>query len=261
MVKKMKGVAAVRMESSPYAVYEDPKTSFKHHSLMQDYEELHKETETKRKKLEMMRQRKLTLSAEVRFLRQRYKQLMRNQTPKSQRERNIVQQQNLVTSIRNNTTRRKYYGKEAGLPPLVPRLDLNQKGKIYIERETTLQNLVSDFGLNQKPRNYNGKETVLRNCTPGFDLNLKERIHSGKESTTQNMTPVFDLNQISREEEELQATDEPMTLKDLKKSSGIGGCDEQHNDMKLSVCRNVGNGSNRAGKRKITWQDQVALRV
>lgn len=40
-----------------------------------------------------------------------------------------------------------------------------------------------------------------------------------------------------------------------------GGNDEQHNDMKLLVCRNIGNGPNRAGKRKITWQDQVALRV
>jgi len=37
--------------------------------------------------------------------------------------------------------------------------------------------------------------------------------------------------------------------------------EEQHHDMKLSVCRNVGNGSNSAVKRKISWQDQVVLRV
>lgn len=37
--------------------------------------------------------------------------------------------------------------------------------------------------------------------------------------------------------------------------------EEQHNDIKLSVCRNLGEGSSRVGKRKITWQDQVALRV
>lgn len=34
------------------------------------------------------------------------------------------------------------------------------------------------------------------------------------------------------------------------------------NDLKLSLCRNVGDGStNRSGKRKISWQDPVALRV
>lgn len=38
-MKKMKGVV---MESSPYAVYEDPKTRFKHQSLLQDFEELQK---------------------------------------------------------------------------------------------------------------------------------------------------------------------------------------------------------------------------
>ncbi|MFS7947352.1 hypothetical protein Hanom_Chr06g00547321 [Helianthus anomalus] len=37
---------------------------------------------------------------------------------------------------------------------------------------------------------------------------------------------------------------------------------EQQNDLMLSVCRNVGDGStDRSGKRKISWQDPVALRV
>lgn len=37
--------------------------------------------------------------------------------------------------------------------------------------------------------------------------------------------------------------------------------EEQQNDLKLSICRNAGEGSSRAGKRKISWQDPVALRV
>ena len=41
----MKGVAAVATatarEYSPYAVYEDQRTRFKHQSLMQDFEDLH----------------------------------------------------------------------------------------------------------------------------------------------------------------------------------------------------------------------------
>lgn len=37
--------------------------------------------------------------------------------------------------------------------------------------------------------------------------------------------------------------------------------DEVQNDLMLSVCRNAGEGQSRAGKRKISWQDPVALRV
>ncbi|KAK8969592.1 Mitogen-activated protein kinase kinase kinase 3 [Platanthera guangdongensis] len=32
-------------------------------------------------------------------------------------------------------------------------------------------------------------------------------------------------------------------------------------DLKLSVCREIGSSSNRLGKRKVSWQDQLALRV
>lgn len=38
--------------------------------------------------------------------------------------------------------------------------------------------------------------------------------------------------------------------------------DLEANDIKLSICRDVGHGSsNQVGKRKIPWQDQVALTV
>lgn len=47
--------------------------------------------------------------------------------------------------------------------------------------------------------------------------------------------------------------------KKLEKSSVVEG-DALAGDLKL-VFRDVGNGSSRSGKRKITWQDQVALRV
>lgn len=52
-----------------------------------------------------------------------------------------------------------------------------------------------------------------------------------------------------------------MGVEELKKCVVRGGNDDQHNEMKLSACRNIGNGPARAGKRKISWQDQVALRV
>lgn len=32
-------------------------------------------------------------------------------------------------------------------------------------------------------------------------------------------------------------------------------------DLKLLICRDAGSGASRTGKRKISWQDQVALNV
>lgn len=50
-----------------------------------------------------------------------------------------------------------------------------------------------------------------------------------------------------------------MKVDKLNKCSTEG--DPVANDLKLLICRDVGNGVNRSGKRKIRWQDQVALKV
>ena len=48
-----------------------------------------------------------------------------------------------------------------------------------------------------------------------------------------------------------------MGIEEPKRSSQRVATDEQHGDIKLSAaCRSVGDGSNRAGKRKISWQDR-----
>ncbi|KAF9662733.1 hypothetical protein SADUNF_Sadunf18G0085000 [Salix dunnii] len=259
-MKKMKGVAAAAAMNSPspsYAtIYEDPRIMLKHQSLMQDYEELYKETEAKKRKLQMMRQKKLTLMAEVRFLRRRYKFLTQNKSKKAPKERSFVQPQNLVAASKNLKKEKSYSVNNAALRPPVPRFDLNQKGKVCIEREAILRNSTPIFDLNQKQMTHIGKEAALRKTATIPDLNQKERIYRGKEAKVQNNTPIFDLNEISREEEELQVNGDMLRAEELKIISVKGGGDELNNDMKLSACRNVGNGSSRAGKRKITWQDQ-----
>ncbi|XP_020424236.1 uncharacterized protein LOC18769660 isoform X2 [Prunus persica] len=211
-MKKMKGVLA--MEPSSYAGYEDPRTRFKHQSLMQDYEELQKDAEAMKKKLQMMKQKKSTLLAEVRFLSRRYKYLMGNQSMNSRQKQAVVRTHNFET----------------------------QRTKIM------------------KGRSYSKKESALR-INHALDLNQKERINHGMEDTLRKSAPKFDLNQKREEEEEFQANCEPLRIEEPNKSLLRGGNDEQHTDMKLLVCRTIGNGSNRSGKRKITWQDQVALRV
>ncbi|KDP38693.1 hypothetical protein JCGZ_04046 [Jatropha curcas] len=262
-MKRMKGVAAA-MESSPSpysTMYEDRRTRLRHQSLMQDYMELFKETEDQKKKLQTMKQKKLNLMAEVRFLRQRYKYLMQNQSQNPAPEPKHVQRQSLANGTRAVRKDRNYTGNDAAIQRGGPRFDLNRKGKIYSEREATLRNPAQDFDLSQKHKTCMGKEPALRNSVTIPDLNQKERIYGGKEAAVRNNTPSFDLNQISMEEEELQANGDTMRIEEPKICLMRGGSDDQHNDMKLSACRTVGNGSSRAGKRKISWQDQVALRV
>ncbi|KAE8688121.1 Detected protein of unknown function [Hibiscus syriacus] len=224
-MKKMIAVAG-SLEYSPYAMYEDQRTRFKHQSLMQDFQDLHKETEAMRKKLQMLKERKSTLLAEVRFLKKRHKFLMQTRSSNALAERFFALPQSMV--IRSKP---------------------NMKGKRSTGKEHSLRHLATEA------------EVTLRSSLPALNLNQKERLYSENEAAARSMALVFDLNQISTEQEELQANDNSLRIEELKKSSIRIGNDEQHNDIKLSTCWNTGNGPNRVGKRKITWQDPVALSV
>ncbi|XXG58643.1 hypothetical protein AAC387_Pa04g0905 [Persea americana] len=192
-MKKMKKVV---LDSSPAYVFdEEAKNRFKHQSLMQDFSELEKETEEMKKKLQKAKRKKLRLLAEVRFLRRRYKYLLKNPSQKTPSER-LVQPK---------------------LPNVQPKLP-------NIRNQSSL-----------KERNYREKEASIKR------------------------TPAIDLNQISRGEETEEFVWEPPRMdKKLERPSAEG--DASAGDLKW-VCRDVGNGPSRSGKRKISWQDQVALRV
>ncbi|KAL4333204.1 hypothetical protein GQ457_07G037960 [Hibiscus cannabinus] len=251
-MKKMKGIAvadAVK-EYSPYDLYEDQRTRFRYPSHMEDFEVLRKETESMRKKLQMMKEQRSTLLAEVKFLKRRHKFLMQNQSPA---ERHFLQPGNMVIKSKSNLKAKKSTRKGAASPSRAMGFDLNQKGKA---NSSSLM-----FDLKQKrQKSFGGKEEpTLRSSLSVLDLNRKERLYSGKEATARSMKPIFDLNQILREEEELQAQTNSVRKEDFKKRSIRIRSDEQHNDVKISACRNTGNGPNRTGKRKISWQDQVKV--
>ncbi|THU61440.1 hypothetical protein C4D60_Mb07t23300 [Musa balbisiana] len=133
------------MESSPpstyYPVSQEAKTRFRHQSLLQDYENLLKETEAKRRKLQKADQKKLKLLAEI-------------------NEKSVVA------------------------------INIHSIGEGLDEQEVSLG---------------------------------------------------------------------PAKADKLRKN--LMDCDDVANDLKPLICRDVGRGSNRVVKRKITWQDQVALRV
>ncbi|KAL1217528.1 hypothetical protein V5N11_004697 [Cardamine amara subsp. amara] len=188
--------------------FEDPKVRLRHHSLMQDYQELHMETEATRKKLQTMREEKATLMAEVRFLRRRYRHLSQDQPKDIKKVRGGSNSGKKIRVQVSPNKRSEVETKHVSLP------DLNHSGNVHDETKTSLKKKV----------------------------------------------PLFDLNQISGEEEEETEVvnnnnnQERMKMEEYKsKNSSIEM--QQPKDLKLSSCRNGGNGSN---KRKISWQDPVA---
>ncbi|KAG5101770.1 hypothetical protein JHK84_046739 [Glycine max] len=257
-MKKMKGVVSL---DPPYEVYQDQRARLRHQSLLQDYEDLHKETEAMRRKLQATRQKKLMLEDEVRFLRQRYNYLLKHPILKPH-PKQVVKPQKLKLQAPIISKGKNYSRKEPTLRPH-PTSHLNSNGRISNVAEAPLKKTGHLFDLNLNARSSSKKDASFNGSAPPvFELNHKERIHSGKEATKKSVTPFFDLNQISREEEELQGNSEAMRIEEPKRSTQRVATDEQHSDIKLSAaCRSVGDGSNRAGKRKISWQDQVALRV
>ncbi|KAJ0246033.1 hypothetical protein HA466_0176210 [Hirschfeldia incana] len=91
------------------------------------------------------------------------------------------------------------------------------------------------------------------------DLNHSGMVHH--DETKPKKVPLFDLNQISgEEEEEMNNSEERLRVERSSSCQRMSSTEvQQQKEMKLSSCRNEGNGSH---KRKSSWQDPVAaLRV
>ncbi|CAA2968125.1 Hypothetical predicted protein [Olea europaea subsp. europaea] len=304
MSKKMKGVSLDSTSSYTVGLNEGDKAKLKHQSLLQDYQELQKESNGMRNKLQTAKQRRQILTAEVRFLQKRHKYLLETKFLNSSQEQQLVQPapyavshiikkkkdqmfSKKVTSLKRipqvpeSKPKRKYIGKEAAprsaLPvtnierkqklhgkkqdshfALTPNSDMNYRGRINIRKETLMRNKPLVIDLNERERICGANDTGLRNSVAAFDLNQDT---SGREARLPSRAPIFDLNEISTGDDDFQSNYEPLKLDDARKGLVRGLHDDQHNDLKLSVCRNAGEGSTRVGKRKISWQDPVALRV
>ncbi|XP_010548635.1 PREDICTED: uncharacterized protein LOC104819991 [Tarenaya hassleriana] len=235
---------------------EDPRMRFKHEILLEDYRELEKENEVRRRNLEMMKQIRSTLRAEVRFLRQRYKHLSRDRAHEFQPEKmRLPETGDLKIPSKVNTKRKKQTGKES-------RLDLNKNGIMYSGKEDTMAYSTGDSGKKQKRNRGNHGNEVSRTPMSLPDLNQSDRICNVDGNTSSSCkVPVFDLNEITREEEESQANGEQIGVEDRKNTMPDIGNDELQGEIKLAICRNLKKGLSRAGKRKVSWQDPVALRV
>ncbi|KAJ0965833.1 hypothetical protein J5N97_026971 [Dioscorea zingiberensis] len=192
----MKKVRRVGMEAShPFVASHggvEARARNKYHGLLQDYQDLLKETEAKKNILQKAQEKKLRLLAEVKFLQKKFKRLSKNSSQES-----------------------SYFLKKQARKPLNPYPGIEPRHNAVLQPE----------------------------------VHSKDRKNRVREAPT--ISAVLDLNQAflpnGEEMEELQMEQDP--------PKAIA------NDIKLSICRDVGTGGNRVGKRKISWQDQVALRV
>ncbi|KAJ3693345.1 hypothetical protein LUZ60_008825 [Juncus effusus] len=185
MMKKLKRQPL--MEPSPSSsFYHGGDASFKYQNLFQEYHELQKETEAKRKKLVKAKQRKLKLEAEIKFLSRKYKKLSENPSQMTW-----------------------YRLKRQPVP----------------NGETSFQIKSNRISIRER------KEKEERDFSRGS---------SGLIDLNQSCYPVGD------EMDEFHVVNEPARGDKLK---------NYYVENEVSVCREG------KGKRKITWQENVALRV
>ncbi|WOL06443.1 hypothetical protein Cni_G15177 [Canna indica] len=139
MVKKAK---RAHTEASPSAAHhkvsEDDRARFRYHYLLQDYEELLRETEAKKKNLQEAKQKKLRLLAEVEFLQRKYQsflenpyQTSRHRMKKQSHKKSVLyagtsQMAKLHVSNGVPSTGKTHTAVEASKPRASALLDLNQ---------------------------------------------------------------------------------------------------------------------------------------
>ncbi|EYU35345.1 hypothetical protein MIMGU_mgv1a012563mg [Erythranthe guttata] len=243
-----KGKVVIFDSTPSYGGVLDPKSMLKHQNLMQDYQDLQKEADVMTNNLEAARQRKLILAAEVRFLRQRYKYLMER--------KNVNPPQEQIHEHAPNPHKQTKLRKEP-----------NPKKKPSVVKQVSLIDAspITDHRPRKKISLHGGKEATRQNSTlmftPVSDSNHRGTIHVRKEYLAPNLIPILGRNQNERMlfgDEDIQQSN----YEAVKKSLMRGVNEEEQNELKLSImCRNGGEGSSRVGKRKISWQDPVALRV
>ncbi|XP_051131559.1 uncharacterized protein LOC127251750 [Andrographis paniculata] len=306
MTRKKTSKGVVLKSQFPYGGvgYEEAGARHKRETLVQDYEELQKEVNAMRSKLEVAKQKRRILDAEVRFLRRKYKSFVKT------KDMNLSQEcvVSMPTSLKQlkNTKELISGGKEAKRRRLLPPLpDARPKKKQPIGKQvamlspspaTVLAQISSDgkesvgygfdliSGSSHRGQMHINSEAFVPIINPAIldkdrslalagngaavsysvgDFDLSQYNNpSGLAASIRNHRATFDLNEISTGDEDVQNNMFEESKKSLTRGLNINNDEQQQNDLKFSMCRNPGEGSARVGsKRKISWQDPVALRV
>ncbi|KAI4381063.1 hypothetical protein MLD38_007179 [Melastoma candidum] len=246
-------------------VPEDPVIRFRHQALLQDYRDLQKETDAMKRKMEILMERKLTLLAEVQFLRRRYRYFMDNQISQPPHSRHNVKPKNsgtkseaakrkepqgMTVSGSNAKKQKTSTMKRDASPPV------NSKQGT---KNVVLHNSSMSLDMNQRNPLVGSRDSPLLNTQSAYELPQKQMLYQEGDTTMRQPAPGFDLNEISAEE--LQTGNNQPRTEVAYIIPSSGGIEEHGNEINSAVYTNRTSmkGPNKAGKRRITWQDHVVV--
>ncbi|CAA7408099.1 unnamed protein product [Spirodela intermedia] len=230
MKKARAAPAEAALPHHPYPVIsEDDRAWFKLQHLKQDYEDLQKDAAVKRRRLTMARQRARKLNDEVRFLRRRYKFLIQNASPIPYKLKTRPQKTSNALKLRERRSpiRVDAVGRDDGSHTAEEATLPKTSGILDLNQISLPEGEEAEF---QSPSEAPPMESSRRYLPEGDAVPSGGSRPPLAESSSRRRTPEGDLP---------------------------GGL------LKSPICRDAGGGggSSRRGKRKVSWQDQVALKV
>ncbi|KAG8087036.1 hypothetical protein GUJ93_ZPchr0010g10947 [Zizania palustris] len=184
---------------------EADRATAKYKNLLQDYEELLKETEAKKKRLHAEKLKKQRLLAEVKFLRRRFKSVSENPS------------QTVVYRVKN------------------PAFPFTSWPAAWVHSDVP-RRMVQAIGSSSKGASAQRRLDAAQRASPAIDLN------EACEPSSEEMEEFHGYQQ------------QPAAVKKCPIVEGDGGAGP-------SAFWDVQNATTGAGKRKISWQGQLALRV
>ncbi|KAF7084105.1 hypothetical protein CFC21_087791 [Triticum aestivum] len=188
------------------------RASQRYQSLLQDYKELLKETAAKKNRLHLEKLKKQRLSAEVKFLRRRYKSMSENPS------------QTAVYRLKN--------------PAMTP----TSRTAVWVDHHGPVQAVGSSSKVHLPAQQQ--RQHLVPRASPVIDLNEACELSSSEET------------------EEFHGYQETVRVDKVNRYLLEGNVVAGPSDSKMPTFWDARNpAATRAGKRKISWQDQLALRV
>ncbi|CAL5011564.1 unnamed protein product [Urochloa decumbens] len=180
----------------------------RYQALLQDYQELLKEAQAKKRRLQMERLNKQRLLAEVKFLRKRYKSLSENPS------------QTIVCRVKN-----------PAMPPASRANDAHHRS-------------VQAIGSSSRSQPVQWRHYVAPRAPPVIDLN--EACEPGYEEMEMGNHHGYQ---------------EPLGIDNVRRYQMERDAAASPSEVRIPAFWDARSPAGRAGKRKISWQDQLALRV
>ncbi|KAG6499287.1 uncharacterized protein LOC121993835 [Zingiber officinale] len=225
---------------------DDARKRFRFQSLFQDYMELIKETEEKKRRLVETRQKKRRLLSEVRFLRRKYEILSANQCQQFRLKEPSDTEPVIIAQPGNKLVL-------CGKPPT------GKKPKPSEAARTSNYNLNS---LNTHTSQCQFTKTSRKRPTESLCFAQSSSTHFRvMEAANASTSATLGVNEVAfkigQEMNQFKLEQNHKQMQKFNRVPMIGGGSKD----KLAICRDPGNNSKKIGKRKLSWRDPLVLEV